>query len=104
MRDQNILQQNPKRLDTKIQRCATTILREATSDLKGDEKLEKMIELATSVYEALSDAIDEIEKDEALNPKKFLGVALYPDKLWGWFTTLATLGFGFAQQHLLPSE
>ena len=104
VRDQNILQTNPKRLDTKIQRLAVTILREATSDLKGDEKIEKMNELATSVYEALSDAIDEIEKDEALNPKKFLGVALYPDKLWGWFTTLATLGFGLAQQHLLPSE
>ena len=71
MRDQNILQQNPKRLDTKIQRCATTILREATSDLKGDEKLEKMTELATSVYEALSEAIDELEKDEALNPYLF---------------------------------
>ena len=104
VRDQSIVQQNPKRLDTKIQRLAVTILREATSDLNGDEKIEKMNELATSVYEALSDAIDEIEKDEELNPKKFLGVALYPDKLWGWFTTLATIGIGLAQQHLTASE
>ena len=56
-----------------------------------------MIEIATAVYEALTDAIDELEKDVEMNPQKFLGVALYPDKLWSWFLTLATLGFGLLQ-------
>ena len=53
-----------------------------------------MKELAINTYEALTDAIDELEKDVDLNPKKFLGIALYPDQLWSWFVTLATLGFG----------
>ena len=56
------------------------------------------------MYEALSDAIDELEKDVELNPKKFLGIVLYPDRLWSWFITLITLGFGLAQQHLMQNE
>ena len=56
-----------------------TILRDATSDLSGEERTEKMLEIATGVYEALTDAIDELEKDVEMNPKKFLGIALYPE-------------------------
>ena len=97
VKDHSIIKQNPKKLNTKVQRLAVTILRNSTSDLKGEEKTEKMIEIATAVYEALTDAIDELEKDVEMNPQKFLGVALYPDKLWSWFLTLATLGFGLLQ-------
>ena len=56
-----------------------------------------MQEIAQNVYEGLSDAIDELEKDVELNPKKFLGIVLFPDRLWSWFITLITLGFGLAQ-------
>ena len=58
--------------------------------------MDMMKEMAVTVYESLSDAIDELEKDVDLNPKQFLGIALYPDKLYSWFVTLATLGFGLA--------
>ena len=50
------------------------------------------------------DAIEELEKDVDLNPRKFLGIALFPDRLWSWFITLATLGLGLAQQHLSKSK
>ena len=93
-RDTRVLSQNPKRLSTKIQRLSVILLRNATTDLEGAEKLEKMQELAETVYGALADSVDELEKDLDLNPKKFLGIALYPDLLWSWFVTLATLGFG----------
>ena len=63
-----------------------------------------MKEMAETVYESLTDAIDELEKDLDLNPKRFLGIALYPDQLWSWSVTLATLGFGLAQQKLMPDE
>ena len=58
--------------------------------------MDMMKEMAVTVYDSLIDAIDELEKDVDLNPKKFLGIALYPDKLYSWFVTLATLGFGLA--------
>ena len=54
-----------------------------------------MQEIASNVYDSLSDAIDELEKDVEQNPKRFLGVALYPERLWSWFLTIAGLGFGF---------
>ena len=69
-------------------------MRNESVNLEGTEKLDKMQELAETVYGALADSVDELEKDLDLNPKKFLGIALYPDILWSWFVTLATLGFG----------
>ena len=94
IRDSRVLTQNPKKLGTRIQRLSITLLRDATSELSGEERIEKMQELAQTVYDSLMDAIEELEKDVDLHPKKFLGVALFPDKLFGWFSTLATLGFG----------
>ena len=52
------------------------------------------------MYDSVSEAIEELEKDVEKNPKKFLGVALYPERLWSWFVTLATLAFGFLQSSL----
>ena len=104
VRDSRVLNQNPKRLTTKVERISVTLLRNATSDLEGDARIEKMKEMAETVYGSLGDAIDELEKDLDLNPKRFLGIALFPDKLWSWTVTLATLGIGLAQQKLFPEE
>ena len=46
VRDVRTLEQNPKRLSTKIQRLSVTLLRNATSDLTGEERYEKMAEVA----------------------------------------------------------
>ena len=91
-----MLNQNPKRSSTRVKRLSITLLRNATKHLDGEARMEMMKEMSVTVYESLIDAIDELEKDVDLNPKKFLGIALYPDKLYSWFVTLATLGFGLA--------
>ena len=98
IRDTRVLKQNPRKLSTKIQRLSVTLLRNATVHLDGEARLEKMQEMAEIVYASLTDAVDELEKNVELNPKRFLGIALYPDQLWSWFITLLTLGFGLAQQ------
>ena len=59
-----------------------------------------MRELATNVYESLGNAVEELEKDIELNPKRFLGIPLYPENLWSWFSVIATIGFGLLQQQL----
>ena len=69
-------------------------MRHATQDLNGDEKFEKMEEAAYKVYEGLTDATDEIEKDADLNPRTFLGFALYPESLWSGLGFIVTIGFG----------
>ena len=38
-----------------------------------------MKEIADEVYDGLSEAIDEVEKDLDYNPKKFFGIAFYPE-------------------------
>ena len=104
IRDPSILRANPITLDTKIQRLSVKLLRHATLDLKGDEKFEKMEDLAYKVYEGLADAIDEIEKDAELNPRTFLGFALYPDSLWSVLSFMLAIAFGMVQQKLQPAE
>ena len=56
-----------------------------------------MQEEAEKVYDALTEAVDEIEKDITFNPREFLGVALYPDSIYGWASTLLTVGFALFQ-------
>ena len=56
-----------------------------------------MQEEAEKVYDALTEAVDEIEKDITFNPREFLGVALYPDPIYGWVSTLLTVGFALFQ-------
>ena len=74
-------------------------LRRATSDLSGEEKFDAMQEKAESVYDALADAIDVCEKDITYNPREFLGIALYPDSIYGWASTLFTLGLALFQSN-----
>ena len=60
-----------------------------------------MQEIAGTVYVCLGDALNELGKDVELNPKEFLGFALYPEQLWSWFVTLLTFGFAMAQKKLV---
>ena len=46
------------------------------------------------MYDALTEAVDVIEKDITFDPREFLGLALYPDSIYGWATTLLVAGFG----------
>ena len=59
-----------------------------------------MLELANEVYDALTEAIDEVEKDITYNPREFLGFALYPDSIWGFVTTLGGTAFVLFQETL----
>ena len=97
VRDSRLLQSNPALIDTKFARISIKLLRLATVNENQEERFSKMEELAGQVFDGLSDAIEELEKDVELNPKKFLGVALYPDKLWSWLSIFITLAFGMIQ-------
>ena len=71
-----------------------------TRGLRGEEKFEQMYEKGMKSFDALSEAIDELEKDLELNPLKFLGIPLYPGDLWSGFIFLTTLGLGLVQSKL----
>ena len=75
-------------------------LRNQTSHLKGDEKFIAMREMANEVYDALTEAVDEVEKDTLFNPREFLGIVLQPEQIFAWATTLFTLGLGLLQSNL----
>ena len=57
----------------------------------------KREELTNKVYESLTEAVEELEKDLELNPRKFLGVVLYPEQIWSAVTFVGTIGFGILQ-------
>ena len=88
-----MLKANPITINNRIQQLALMMLRHETQHLHGDEKWEAMQTEAEAVYDALTEAVDEVEKDVTFNPREFLGVALYPDSIYGWATTLFTVGF-----------
>ena len=76
------------------------MLRNATTDKEGEERIELMRELAEGINGSLNNAISELSRDIRLNPRRFLGVTLYPKRLWGWFVTLATIGLSLFQQKI----
>ena len=53
-----------------------------------------MRELADKVYEGISEAIEEVDKDLDYNPRKFLGMVLYPESIISIVSFLATIAFG----------
>ena len=53
-----------------------------------------MREMANEVYDALTEAVDEVEKDTLFNPREFLGIVLQPEEIFAWATTLFALGLG----------
>ena len=64
------------------------------------ERIDRMKELAAETYDSISEAIDEVEKDITFNPREFLGFALYPDSIWGWFSLVATTAFALFQTNI----
>ena len=53
-----------------------------------------MREIASEVYDGMSEAIEEVDKDLDFNPREFLGLVLYPDSLISLVSFLLTLAFG----------
>ena len=88
-----MLKANPITINNRIQQLALMLLRHETVDLQGEERWQAMQEEAEKVYDALTEAVDECEKDVTFNPREFLGIALYPDSIYGWVTTFFTVGF-----------
>ena len=62
-----------------IKRSAMKFMQEDYSHLKGEEKTKAMRERSENIFDALTIAIETLEKDITFNPRQFLGVALYPD-------------------------
>ena len=59
-----------------------------------------MREIAAEVYDGMSEAIEEVEKDLDYNPRKFLGIVLYPESLLSLVTFLLTIAFGLFQANV----
>ena len=55
------------------------IMQEDFGHLKGEEKIQAMRERSERVFDSLTIAIETLEKDIAFNPRKFMGIALFPD-------------------------
>ena len=75
-------------------------LRNETKHLKGEARWDRMREMANEVYDALTEAVDEVEKDVEFNPREFLGIVLQPEEIFAWATTLFTLALGLLQSNL----
>ena len=98
MRDRRLLLSHPLRIDHRVQQLAIKEYKRLAGHLKGEEREEKMQELAEKTYETLTDAIDQLILDLEYHPMKFLGkFALYPDTLNSVITTVLTLTFALFQ-------
>ena len=58
VRDKRMLTSHPLRISHRIQQLAVKMYRRDTQDLKGEERDEKMQELAEKTQETLQDAVD----------------------------------------------
>ena len=59
-----------------------------------------MQEKAEGVFEALTSALSEIERDANFNPVQFLGIALYPGSLFTYATFILTLIFALLESKI----
>ena len=100
VRDKGILRANTYHITNRIQQIAVKELKAKTKNLNGEEKIERMLELANEVYDGISEAIEEVDKDLAYNPKKFLGFVLFPESIISIVSFLATLGFALFSQSM----
>ena len=96
LRDDELINRHPSKISHRIHKIGVKLLRERTVGLQGDEKIQKMKELAAEVYETLTEAIDEVEKDITYNPREYLGFALYPDNIWQVASLLGTTAIALA--------
>ena len=75
------LRMNPVRVPVRLQQILLRQLRLQTQDLEGEERFERMQELASEVYEQLGSAINELEQDLEYNPMQFYGITLWPETI-----------------------
>jgi hypothetical protein len=102
IRDRNILGHHPLQVENRVHQLAIKEYRRLTTDLTGAEKEEKMVELATQSYEAVTDAIDILKDFADYTPVKFLGsIVLYPDTINQTLSTVLTLVFVLVQEKYL---
>ena len=76
IRDDKVLKTNPVQILNRTQQVGLMQLRNETKHLKGEARWDRMREMANEVYDALTEAVDEVEKDVAFNPREFLGIVL----------------------------
>ena len=105
VRDKRLLYCHPLQIDNRIQQVAIKEYRRLAGDLQGDERKEKMAEMAEGTYETLLDAIESLQLELDFTPIKFLGkFALYPDTLTSILTTILTLAAALFQSNFLPED
>ena len=88
------------KLENRTLKIAVHKLKVATEGLQGEERIYRMKELASEMIDALSEAIDEVQSDLEYNPRKFLGIALYPDSIWSLLVFALTIMAGLIQSNL----
>ena len=59
-----------------------------------EERINMMKELIQGAHDTINEAVDLIEKELEYSPQELLGFAMYPDRVTGLLTTLATIAFG----------
>ena len=60
-----------------------------------------MKEQANEVFDGISEAIEELEKDLTYNARKFLNFELWPESIWSLVSFVLTIALGLAQATLL---
>jgi predicted HTH domain antitoxin len=95
VRDERILTSNSKAIQQLILRKAVQFVQKEVKNLETrEERIEKMKELIQGGYDTINEAVDLIEKELEYTPQELLGFAMYPDRVTGLLTTLATIAFG----------
>ena len=99
--DKRILLSNTRRIGNLILRKSVFYLQRETSSIEDkEERLAEMEGMIEKSYNIINEAIDLLEKDITYKPKELLGVAMYPDRIWGTLITILTLGGGFLSSKL----
>ena len=63
-----------------------------------------MKDLADEVYDGISEAIEEVEKDLDYNAREFLGIELWPGSIVSVITFVGTIALGLAQSTFAPES
>jgi hypothetical protein len=105
MQDDRVIVSNPRRIRNQVLRKSILFLQSETRGAADwEEKEEKMMAIVEKAYAGITEAIDEIEKDLDYRPQKLLGFTMYPDRIYTFVTTTATIGFTLIQGKLSSSE
>ena len=98
-----MLTTHPLKIENRVQQIAIQEWLRLTTDLTGEERYDKMQEMAEKTYEAILDAIEQLQLELEFTPVKFLGkFALYPSTLTSILSTIATLAVALFQTNFIP--